>query len=160
MEYQNIDKEIYHRSEINRHIRPQYWALVSILLGVGGLIIFLFNPESGLAVGLLGWGGFALITYLLFIFFGDSRVPYHKPSKLILTREYFYYATSSLPQLTAALEANSESQLAAVKRTANPQLVLVRYSDDDEKIVYSQIKQFDGSHETPISNIYTNIFNN
>ena len=156
MEYKNIDKEIYHRNEIRRSIRPQYWVLFSLVVGVVGVVIFLTNNESALALGLMIWGGFALITWLCYLLFGDSRAPYHKPSKHLLSREYFYYPTSSLNQLTAALEAHDENRLMSVKRTAIPQLVLVRYSDDAEQVLYTQIKQVEGNAENPITNIYTN----
>lgn len=156
MEYQNIDKEIYHRQEIKRLIRPQYWALISIALGIIGVVLFMFFPDATINLVLMVWGGFALLTMLCYILFGDSRAPYHKPSKHLLTREYFYYPNSVLDQLTDALKNKDEKKLATVKRGVTPQLVLVRYSDVKDEVIYSQIKQVKGHSETPISDIYTN----
>lgn len=153
MELPDIDKDIYARPEIRKMLRPQYWAFISIALGLIGLLIMRSRPQSSLAIGLIAWGGFALLSWLVYVLIGDSRAPFHKPSKKILTREYYYYPSSSKDALVAAVEAKDEKALAAIKRGVAPQLVLVRYSDVEESVVYSQVKESCDNVEQPITDI-------
>lgn len=153
MEYKNIDKEIYHLSEIRKTLRPQYWAFICMAFGVIGVFGLMKNPDASWAVGLAGLGGFALVVWILYVLTGDSRAPFHKPSRKLLTREYYYYADASKEALMQALMSGDEQALSGIKRTSTPQIVLVRYSDVEETVRYSQLKEVRGKYEIPITDI-------
>ena len=69
---------------------------------------------------------------------------------------YAYYPFSSEKQLVAALEANDEVALEAIKRQPKPELALVRYGDRDERVFYSQITRVEGKRYIPLTDIIVN----
>lgn len=67
-----------------------------------------------------------------------------------------YYALSSEAQIVAALEAGDEQALEAVKRQAKPELALIRYSDKEERVFYSQLTRVEGNRYIPLTEIFVN----
>ena len=55
-----------------------------------------------------------------------------------------------------ALEANDEEALEAVKRQPKPELALVRYSDRDERVFYSQLTRVEEHRYVPLTDIFVN----
>ena len=100
-------------------------------------------------------GGCSLLTVLCYWAFGDSRRPYSKELHAVLEPTYTYYPLSAQGQLVAALEANDEAALEAVKRQSH-ELALVRYSDRDEHIFYSQLLRIEGRGYIPLTDIIIN----
>ena len=156
MEY--IRKSIYSRPEIRRTLLPLWSAWV--LTGVGvvcGIIMFTANGlsdsgQSGLLCGMTV-GGCALVTVLCYWAFGDSRRPYSMELHAVLEPTYAYYSSALQEQIIAALEANDEMALEAIKRQAKPELALVRYSDKKERVYYSQLTRFEGNKYIPLTEI-------
>lgn len=156
MEY--IRKSIYSRPEIRHTLLPLWsaWALTAVG-AVCGVAMFMYKGASeglsslflsGVIVGACG-----LLTVLCYWTFGDSRRPYSKELHTVLEPTYAYYPLSSEKQLVAALEANNEVALEAIKRQPKPELALVRYSDRDERIYYSQLTRVEGERFIPLTEI-------
>ena len=163
MEY--IRKSIYSRPEIRRTLLPLWSAWILTAVGVlCGIIFFLKgNMSDGGASALLGGmvvGACALLTVLCYWLFGDSRRPYSRELHTTLEPTYAYYALSAEKQLVAALEAKDESALEAVKRQAKPDLALVRYSDKEERVFYSQLTRVERNRYIPITDIIINDLRN
>lgn len=162
MEY--IRKSIYSRPEVRHVLLPLWsaWALVA----VGAVCLFFSLTLSDLSTGassaLTGGivvGGCALVMVLCYWLFGDSRRPYSKELHAVLEPTYTYYAPATESALRAALEAGDEQALEAVKRTAQPELALVRYSDKQERVFYSQLLRVEGKKYVPLTDIYVNKIN-
>lgn len=159
MEY--IRKSIYSRPEIRRTLLPLWsaWALTAVG-AVCGVLYFMVSgiSEAGRS-GLMGCmivGGCALITVLCYWLFGDSRRPYHRELHAVLEPTYAYYSSSVQSQLVSALEAGDEKALEAVKRQPKPELALVRYSDKEERVFYSQLTRVEGKRYIPLTEIIVN----
>lgn len=159
MEY--IRKSIYSRPEIRHTLLPLWsaWALIAVG-AVCGVAMFMYKGASeglsslflsGVIVGACG-----LLTVLCYWTFGDSRRPYSKELHAVLEPTYAYYPLSSEKALVAALEANDETALEAIKRQPKPELALVRYSDRDERIYYSQLTRVEGKRYIPLTEIIVN----
>ena len=162
MEY--IRKSIYKLPEIRHTVLPLWsaWALIAVGAVCGALYFLLGNLSNGIASLLLGGivvGACSLLTVLCFWTFGDSRRPYSKELHTVLEPTYAYYPHSAERQIVAALEANDEKALEAIKRQAIPELALVRYSDKDERVFYSQLTRVDGHSYIPITEIFINKLN-
>lgn len=159
MEY--IRKSIYSRPEIRRTLLPLWsaWALTAVG-AVCGVVFFVKGSMSdGSSSALLGGiitGACALLTVLCYYAFGDSRRPYHRQLHAVLEPTYAYYPFSAEKQIVAALETKDEKALEAVKRQAKPELALVRYSDRDERVYYSQLTRIEGNHYVPLTEIIVN----
>lgn len=158
MEY--IRKSIYSRPEIRRALKPLWsaWVLIAVGAICGVIIFFTKNMSEGIWSLLLGGaivGACALLTILCYWLFGDSRRPYHRELHALLEPTYAYYSTSVQAQLVAALEAKDEKALDAVKRQATPELALVRYSDKEERVFYSQLTRVEGKKYIPLTGIIT-----
>lgn len=157
MEYNNIDKEIYQFEEIHKHLKPMLWAWICLALGaIGGYIYFTMALTSAIAslfLGIMIIGVFALATMLCYYTFGDSRAPYHTPSKQRLERTYFFYSHLVHDDLLDAVSTNDTAQLSRIKKSPVPELILVRYSDEAEQIAYMQVQQMVDGKKVPISPI-------
>ncbi|MBP3764034.1 MAG: hypothetical protein J6I49_09205 [Bacteroidales bacterium] len=159
MEY--IKKSIYSLPEIRRGLKPLWsvWALVAAGAVCGALYWFLPGLSQGLA-SMLGamavLGVMTLVLLLGFYLFGDSRFPYHRGRHSLLEPTVAYYAAAAQGQLVSALQAGDEQALEAVKRQPRPDLVLVRYSDDEDSLFYSQLLRVEGSRWEPITDIFIN----
>lgn len=156
MEY--IRKSIYNLPEIRRTLLPLWSAWVLTAVGaVCGVIMFTVSGLSeGGRSGLLGGvivGACGLLTVLCFWAFGDSRRPYSKELHAVLEPTYAYYPLSAEKQLVAALEARDEQTLEAVKRQPKPELALVRYSDKEERVYYSQLTRVENREYIPLTDI-------
>ena len=159
MEY--IRKQIYSQPEIRRTLLPLWpaWALTAVGIVCG--VVMLVNkdmsagPASILLSGLV-IGGCSLLTVLCYWTFGDSRRPYSKELHAVLEPTYAYYPFSSEKELVAALEANDEVALEAIKQQSKFELALVRYSDRDERVYYSQLTRVEGKRYIPLSEIFVN----
>lgn len=156
MEY--IRKSIYSLPEIRRTLMPLWsaWALTAVG-AVCGVLYFLL-PDlsvvgSSALIGGVIVGVCALLTVLCYWLFGDSRRPYSRELHAVLEPTYAYYPLSSEKALVAALEAKDEMALEAIKRQPKPELALVRYSDRDERIYYSQLTRVEGKHYIPLTEI-------
>ena len=101
-------------------------------------------------------GACSLLTVLCYWAFGDSRRPYSRELHAVLEPTYAYYPLSSEKRLVAALEANDEEALEAIKRQAKPELALVRYSDRKERVFYSQLTRVEGKRYIPLTEIFVN----
>lgn len=163
MEY--IRKSIYSLPEIRRTVLPLWsaWALTAVG-AVCGVIMFMANGLSeGGKSGLLGGvivGACSLLTVLCYWAFGDSRRPYSKEIHAVLEPAYAYYSSALQGQIVAALEANDEVALEAIKRQPKPELALVRYSDKEERVFYSQLTRVVGKHYIPLTDIIKSETNN
>ncbi|MBR1549559.1 MAG: hypothetical protein IJ634_02870 [Bacteroidales bacterium] len=159
MEY--IRKSIYSLPEIRRTLLPLWsaWALAAIG-AVCGVLFFLLPNLSDIASSfLLGGvivGACCLALVLCFYLFGDSRRPYSREVHATLEPTYAYYSSAQQQAIVAALEAHDESALESIKRQAKPELALVRYSDRNERIFYSQLTRVDGKRYLPLTNIIIN----
>lgn len=159
MEY--IRKSIYSLPEIRRTLLPLWsaWALTAVGV-VCGVIMFTANGLSeGGQSGLLGGvivGSCALATVLCYWTFGDSRRPYSKDIHAVLEPTYAYYSSASQGHIIAVLEANDEKALEAIKRQPKPEMALVRYSDKEERVYYSQLTRVEGKRYIPLTEIIIN----
>lgn len=159
MEY--IRKSIYSRPEIRRTLLPLWWGWVLTAVGiVCGAAMYMYEGSSeGLMSMFLGGiivGACGLLTILCYWTFGDSRRPYSKELHAVLEPTYAYYALSAEGSLLRALEARDERALEAIKRQGKPELALVRYSDREERIYYSQLTRVEGKRYIPLSEIIIN----
>lgn len=159
MEY--IRKSIYSRPEIHRTLLPLWsaWVLTGVGIVCGVLFVVIDNPSAGGASTLLGGmflGGCALLTALCFWFFGDSRRPYQRELHAVLEPTYAYYGAANEGRIIAALETKDEKALESIKRQAMPDLALVRYSDKEERIFYSQLTRVEGKRYIPLTEIIIN----
>ena len=135
------------------------WALTAVG-AVCGVIMFTANGLSeGGQSGLLGGviiGVCSLLTVLCYWSFGDSRRPYSKELHAVLEPTYAYYSSAMQGQIIAALEANDEKALEAIKWQPKPELALVRYSDKKERVYYSQLTRVEGKRYIPLTEIIIN----
>lgn len=159
MEY--IRKQIYTRPEIRRTLLPLWSAWVLTAVGiVCGAAIFMNKGISERASSLLIdgviVGACSFLTVLCYWAFGDSRRPYSKELHAVLEPTYAYYPFTAEKQLVAALEANDEVALESVKRQPRPELALVRYSDRNERVYYSQLTRIEGKRYIPLTEIFVN----
>ncbi len=159
MEY--IRKQIYSRPEIRRTLLPLWSAWVLTAVGaLCGAAMFMYKGSSeGISSLLLGGvmvGGCALLTVLCYWAFGDSRRPYSKELHAVLEPTYAYYSSAMQGQIIAALEANDEIALEAIKKQPKPELALVRYSDKEERVYYSQLTRVEGKRYIPLTEIIIN----
>jgi hypothetical protein len=132
------------------------WALPAVGAVCGVLYFLLPTLSAGGSSALIGGvivGVCALLTVLCYWLFGDSRRPYSRELHAVLEPTYAYYPLSSEKALVAALEAKDEMALEAIKRQPKPELALVRYSDRDERIYYSQLTRVEGKHYIPLTEI-------
>ena len=156
-----IRKSIYGLPEIRRTLKPLWsaWALTAVGAVCGFFLLKSVNISSGGSTALLGGvfiGVCGLVTVLCYYVFGDSRRPYHRELHKVLEPTYTYYSYSVQAQLVAALESGDEQALEAVKRTSQPELALVRYSDEDESVFYSQLTRVEGKDYLPLTEIIVN----
>lgn len=159
MEY--IRKSIYSRPEIRRTLLPLWSAWVLTAIGaVCGVVMFTANGLSGGGQSaLLGGvivGACSLLTVLCYWVFGDSRRPYSKEIHAVLEPTYAYYSSALQGQIIAALEAKDEKALEAIKRQPKPDLALVRYSDKEENVYYSQLTRVEEKRYIPLTEIIIN----
>ena len=159
MEY--IRKSIYSLPEIRRTLLPLWsaWALTAVG-AVCGVIMFTANGlseggQSSLIGGVIV-GACSLLTVLCYWSFGDSRRPYSKELHAVLEPTYVYYSSAMQGQIIAALEANDEIALEAIKKQPKPELALVRYSDKEERVYYSQLTRVEGKRYIPLTEIIIN----
>jgi len=159
MEY--IRKSIYTLPEIRRTLLPLWsaWALTAVG-AVCGVLLWLL-PELSTAVSSTLVGGFimgalSLLMTLCYYLFGDSRRPYSRELHSALEPTYAYYSSSMQQAVVDALEAHDEKMLDAVKRQAYPELALVRYSDPDERVFYSQLTRVENDRYVPLTEIIVN----
>jgi hypothetical protein len=71
----------------------------------------------------------------------------------VLEPTYTYYSAMVNDDVVAALEAHDEDALSRVKKSAQPELALVRYSDRDERVFYSQLTRVEGKKYIPLTDI-------
>lgn len=159
MEY--IRKSIYSLPEIRHTLLPLWsaWVLTAIGAVCGVLMFMLPNLSVGGSSALAGGvivGVCSLLTVLCYWTFGDSRRPYSRDLHAVLEPTYAYYASAQQQAVVAALEAKDERALEAVKRQAKPELALVRYSDKEERVYYSQLTRVDGKRYLPLTDIIVN----
>ena len=156
MEY--IRKSIYSLPEIRRTVLPLWsaWILTAVGVVCGVIYLTVAGLSTGASSFLMGGmvvGGCGLVTVLCYWLFGDSRRPYSREVHAVLEPVYTYYAPSQQQAIVSALEARDEKALEAIKRTAKPELALVRYSDKRERVVYSQLTRVEGKRYIPLTEI-------
>jgi len=159
MEY--IRKQIYTRPEIRRTLLPLWsaWVLTAVGIVCGAAIFMTKGISEGASSLLIDGvivGACSLLTVLCYWAFGDSRRPYSKELHAVLEPTYAYYPFTAEKQLVAALEANDEVALESVKRQPRPELALVRYSDRNERVYYSQLTRIEGKRYIPLTEIFVN----
>ncbi len=159
-----IKHAIYKRPEIGRCIKPLWSGWILVLIGAVGFLLFFTTNVKPAVSSLFMYIGFmgacTLLFILCFYLFGDSRFPYHKTLHRRLEPTICYYGESSLQNLEEALEKGDEDALKKVRKVSEPQLVLIRYSDDLETVFYSQILRQQGNSLVPLTDIYYNNLNN
>ena len=159
MEY--IRKSIYSRPEIRRTLLPLWsaWALTAVGAVCGVLFFMLNDLSDGASSALVGGmivGGCSFITVLCYWIFGDSRRPYSKELHAVLEPTYAYYSSAMQEPIILALEAGDENALESIKRQPKPELALVRYSDKEERVYYSQLTRVEGKRYIPLTEIIIN----
>lgn len=159
MEY--IRKSIYTLPEIRRTLLPLWsgWALTAVGAVCGVLYIQVSNVPASVASALIGGallGAGSLLLTLSFYLIGDSRRPYSRELHAVLEPTYNYYSTSSQQALINALQNCDEQMLKAIKPQATPELALVRYSDKEERVFYSQLTRVEGNSYIPLTEIIVN----
>lgn len=159
---EHIKTKIYTLPEMRHSLKPLWSAWVLVAIGIVGCY-FLFsvqNLSAGLSSTLAGLaivGAVSLVTVLCYYLFGDSRRPYDRELHERLEPTYAYYPASAREQLIAALESKDEKALEGIKRTAQPEIILVRYSDKAETVYYSQLLLAEGKrHAEPLTGIIEN----
>lgn len=156
----HIDKEIYNQENISKRLRPLsigYW--IAAAFGVVCTILFALNQDasSGLyALLMLGMaiGDFCLLLVVCYYLFGDSRGPYCKDSNGFLNREFNYYSRQLRPTLDEALRNGDLDALLKCKRGTIPDIVLVRFYNDEETLSYCQLLEMKNGKETPVSEVF------
>lgn len=123
MEY--IRKSIYSLPEIRRTLLPLWsaWALTAVGALCGVLMFMIKDLSVGGQSTFLGGvivGACSLLTVLCYWAFGDSRRPYSKEVHAVLEPTYAYYSSAMQGQIIAALEANGEVALEAIKKQPKP----------------------------------------
>lgn len=159
MEY--IRKSIYSRPEIRRTLLPLWsaWALTAVGVVCGILFFMLKDLSDGASSAFIGGmivGGCGLLTALCYWLFGDSRRPYSKELHAVLEPTYAYYSSVMQEPIILALEAGDEDALESIKRQPKPELALVRYSDKEERVYYSQLTRVEGKRYIPLTEIIIN----
>ena len=151
MEY--IRKSIYSLPEIRRMLLPLWsaWALTAVGAVCGVLMFMIKDLSVGVIVGAC-----SLLTVLCYWAFGDSRRPYSKELHAVLEPTYAYYSSAMQEPIIVALEAKDERALESIKRQAKPELALVRYSDKEECVYYSQLTRVEGRKYIPLTEIIVN----
>lgn len=163
---ENIKKEIYTLPEIRRVTKPLWSAWIVTVVGAACGVPLLLNKNGAgsFAADLMGMvllGACSLLLTLCYYAFGDSRRPYHKVLRKTLEPTLAYYPFTVQQQLVKALEEHDEKALGAVKKSSQPELILVRYSDRAETIYYSQVLRETGSRQPePLTEIFVNNLNN
>lgn len=160
MKYEKIEKSIYSRPEISRHLRPQPAGLIIIGVGIvcGSLYAVVHNaPLRSMLLMAAGTGAFTLVLMLCYYLFGDSRRPYYKPAHALLEPEYIYYSAASKDTLLDAMTRGDEVALQHVKKNTIPELVLVRFSNDDNSVVFQQLQQPHGRISEAMSDVVSNV---
>lgn len=160
MEYERIEKNIYSRHDICRRLRPQPASLIIIAVGLlCGWLSTISHSEDiqSLLLFVAGSGAFTLVLLLCYYLFGDSRRPYYKPSHALLEPEYIYYSATSKEMLLDALSKGDEAAVERVKKCTIPELVLVRYSNGDDSVIFQQLQQPYGKTNVAISDIVSNV---
>ena len=163
---ENIKQKIYTLPEIRRITKPLWsgWIIAAIgaVCGIIGIFNQTISPTTAsdlICVAIVGV--LSLILTLCYYLFGDSRRPYHKELHTILEPTLTYYPLSEQQHLVTALENKDEKALAAIKKISQPELILLRYSDKEETIFYSQLLRTNANkqHE-PLTDIFINNLNN
>lgn len=159
MEY--IRKSIYTLPEIRRTLLPLWsaWALTAVGVVCGVAYLMVPNLSTGGASALIGGvliGACSLLMTLCYYLFGDSRRPYNREMHAVLEPTYAYYSTAMQQAVTDALLSHDEQALNRIKRQATPELALVRYSDKEERVYYSQLTRVDGKKYIPLTDIIIN----
>ena len=91
---------------------------------------------------------------MLLSLFGDCHRPYHKELHEVLDPELAYYPLSEQQHIIIALENKDEKALSAIKKISQPELILLRYSDNKETIFYSQLLRNTANHQRePLTDI-------
>lgn len=163
---ENIKKQIYSLPEIRRITKPLWsaWAITAVGALCGILALTNHNLSTALASDLTCFaivGGMSLILTICFYLFGDSRRPYHKILHKTLEPTLDYYALAEQQHLINALENKDEKALSAIKRTSQSELALMRYSDKEETIFYSQLLRVINSKTMePLTDLYIYNLNN
>lgn len=159
MEY--IRKSIYSLPEIRRTLLPLWsaWALTAVGVACGVVYVMVPDLSTGGASALVGGvlvGACSLLLTLCYYLFGDSRRPYSREVHAVLEPTYAYYSSSLQQAVTDALQSHDEKALEHIKRQATPELALVRYSDKEERVYYSQLTRVDGKRYIPLTDIIIN----
>ena len=159
MEY--IRKSIYTQPEIRRTLLPLWsaWALTAVGAVCGVVYFMVPDLSTGGASALVGGvlaGACSLLLTLCYYLFGDSRRPYSRELHAVLEPTYAYYSNSMQQAVTDALLSHDEQALEHIKRQATPELALVRYSDKEERVYYSQLTRVDGKKYIPLTEIIIN----
>lgn len=162
---ENINKQIYTLPEIRRITKPLWAGWIITVIGAVCGIIGIFNQtispttSSDLIIVAIV-GVMSLILTLCYYLFGDSRRPYHKELHTILEPTLAYYPLSEQQHLVIALENKDEKALATIKKISQPELILLRYSDKEETIFYSQLLRTNNQQWEPLTDLFINNLNN
>lgn len=151
----HIDKEIYNQPNINKRLKPLskgYW--ISAAVGVVSTLLYfgIKNASAGLSylmLGLMLLGDFMLLIVVCYHLFGDSRGPYCKECHGFLNREFNYYPRSSRSSVEQAMGSGSIATFKKCRRGTIPEVIVVRYYDDDETLSYCQMLEQQHGKEVP-----------
>ena len=159
--FKNIDKDIYtSSSDIAKRYKHITWAFVCTALGAIALWLYMSyetiaqHPAwSGLTLGLVFVGVFAIGTILCYYTFGDCRSPYYKPTRKRLEREELYFSSSNAENIKKHINEKDIKALEKYPKGIVPQVVVIKYSSDDDSVM--AIQALDNSKGTmqPITDI-------
>ena len=159
--FKNIDKHIYSASsDITKGYKHILWAFICTL--IGGVALWLYmNYEyiaqhptwSGLTLGVVLIGGFAACTIICYYTFGDCHSPYYKPTKEQLCREECYFSSSNANKVSQSINEKNIAALDKLPKSIVPQVVVIKYSNDDDSVMAIQAFDNGDGLMTPITDI-------
>lgn len=154
---------LYERPEIHKRLKPLNWAWICTAVGI--ICLYLILTQTSLSAGVnallilgLSIGGIALLTLVCFYIMGDKWKPYHRPSKKMLESQQIYYSALVEKALVEAVQNKDHDALTRIKRSTTPDLLLVRFSDEEERVMYSQVIDNRGKEMTALTEVVEGVF--
>ena len=160
---ENIDKQIYRLSQnIGKNYLPLYGGYACCLAGIIAFLIFKnLNPTAPqwlaeLLVGIIAIGALSLLTVLCYYLFGDCCRPYYKPDYCPIERDELFFDADSRGRVIRMVCDGEVESLKQVPTSTRADIVVVLYSDVNQKIIAMQAFYNEAGRLTPATSIYYN----